>query len=301
MPPRSVDTPQPTFELDAIHDALEAIVPTLPTTGAVVLLCPFDALASQAGRYLGERLCPDTSTLDVHVVSPAGTTWTMEEVDQGLCAPASLAPLDKHVVVVSAADALSVQGADRLLKIIEEPPAPTLWLLCAKDVEDLPITLRSRVLRVVELTPPPPPSVLAALQGLSMNDHDVAHAFASVLDLLQKLASTTAFSAEVAALHDLEQELTPIAAHKLSDAVSKASKEASLSTQESRRHTAAALDAVCSSLRVRGRKALLQGHDPSLVLELDAACERAASAVRRFAPLPTQLAALVLHARRALS
>ncbi len=61
-----------------------------------------------------------------------------------------------QVVVVEDADRLTEGAANALLKVVEEPPASTVFLLCAPSVdpEDIAITLRSRCRHVALVTPP---------------------------------------------------------------------------------------------------------------------------------------------------
>jgi len=60
-----------------------------------------------------------------------------------------------QVVVVEDADRLTEGAANALLKVVEEPPASTVFLLCAPSVdpEDISITLRSRCRHVALVTP----------------------------------------------------------------------------------------------------------------------------------------------------
>jgi len=60
-----------------------------------------------------------------------------------------------QVVVVEDADRLTEGAANALLKVVEEPPASTVFLLCAPSVdpEDIAITLRSRCRHVALVTP----------------------------------------------------------------------------------------------------------------------------------------------------
>jgi DNA polymerase-3 subunit delta' len=61
-----------------------------------------------------------------------------------------------QVVVVEDADRLTEGAANALLKVVEEPPPSTVFLLCAPSVdpEDIAITLRSRCRHVALVTPP---------------------------------------------------------------------------------------------------------------------------------------------------
>ncbi|MDX1889829.1 DNA polymerase III subunit delta' [Mycolicibacterium sp. 050158] len=60
-----------------------------------------------------------------------------------------------QVVIVEDADRLTEGAANALLKVVEEPPASTVFLLCAPSVdpEDIAITLRSRCRHVALVTP----------------------------------------------------------------------------------------------------------------------------------------------------
>lgn len=60
-----------------------------------------------------------------------------------------------QVVVIEDADRLTEGAANALLKVVEEPPPSTVFLLCAPSVdpEDIAITLRSRCRHVALVTP----------------------------------------------------------------------------------------------------------------------------------------------------
>lgn len=58
-----------------------------------------------------------------------------------------------QVIVVEDADRVTDQGANALLKSIEEPAPATMWLLCAPTQEDVIATIRSRC-RALSLTTP---------------------------------------------------------------------------------------------------------------------------------------------------
>ena len=67
-----------------------------------------------------------------------------------------------QVILLEDADRLTEQAANALLKSIEEPPARTVWLLCAPTVEDVLATLRSRC-RVLSLRTPSSTAVAEVL------------------------------------------------------------------------------------------------------------------------------------------
>lgn len=79
-----------------------------------------------------------------------------------------------QIVIVEDADRLTEQAANALLKVVEEPPSRTVFLLCAPSVdpEDISVTLRSRC-RHVALTTPSVADierVLVERDGLSTED-----------------------------------------------------------------------------------------------------------------------------------
>lgn len=73
-----------------------------------------------------------------------------------------------QIVVIEDADRLTEGAANALLKVVEEPPPSTVFLLCAPSVdpEDIAITLRSRCRHVALVTPTP----AAIAQVLSTTD-----------------------------------------------------------------------------------------------------------------------------------
>src|SRR3984893_5696551 len=62
-----------------------------------------------------------------------------------------------QIVLIEDADRLTEGAANALLKVVEEPPRSTVFLLCAPSVdpEDIALTLRSRCRHVALVTPSP--------------------------------------------------------------------------------------------------------------------------------------------------
>ena len=79
-----------------------------------------------------------------------------------------------QVVVVEDADRLTEGAANALLKVVEEPPASTVFLLCAPSVdpEDIAITLRSRCRHVALVTPPLDAIAKVLIDNDGMNEKD---------------------------------------------------------------------------------------------------------------------------------
>ncbi|RKS75344.1 DNA polymerase-3 subunit delta' [Motilibacter peucedani] len=79
-----------------------------------------------------------------------------------------------QVVLVEDVDRLTEQAANTLLKVLEEPPPRTVWLLCAPSLEDALPTIRSRCRHVLLRTPP-----VAAVADLLVRRDGVDPAMAS--------------------------------------------------------------------------------------------------------------------------
>lgn len=67
------------------------------------------------------------------------------------------------VAVIEDAHTLENESANALLKILEEPPQKTLWILCTSQKERLPKTIPSRCFSI-PFSPLPPAVVAAALE-----------------------------------------------------------------------------------------------------------------------------------------
>ncbi|MEV6772637.1 DNA polymerase III subunit delta' [Nocardia sp. NPDC051030] len=93
---------------------------------------------------------------DVRRVVPEGLSIGTKEM-RGIVQVASRRPSTGRwqVVVVEDADRLTEAAGNVLLKVVEEPPARTVFLLCAPSVdpEDISVTLRSRCRHVHLATP----------------------------------------------------------------------------------------------------------------------------------------------------
>lgn len=101
---------------------------------------------------------------DVTVVRTEQLSIGVDEV-RDLVRRAAMSPTTGRyqVLIVEDADRITERGADALLKSIEEPPARTVWLLCAPNADDLVATVRSRC-RKVELSTPRTASVAELLR-----------------------------------------------------------------------------------------------------------------------------------------
>src|SRR5579884_2322848 len=105
------------------------------------------------------RACTTTMAgthADVRRVIPEGLSIGVDEM-RGIVQIASRRPSTGRwqIVLIEDADRLTEGAANALLKVVEEPPPSTVFLLCAPSVdpEDIAITLRSRCRHVALVTP----------------------------------------------------------------------------------------------------------------------------------------------------
>jgi DNA polymerase-3 subunit delta' len=102
---------------------------------------------------------------DVHSVIPEGLSISVAEM-RAVVGTAGRRPAMGRwqVVLIEDADRLTEAASNALLKAIEEPPARTVFLLCAPSThpEDVMVTIRSRC-RLVALRTPPAAAVAQVL------------------------------------------------------------------------------------------------------------------------------------------
>jgi DNA polymerase-3 subunit delta' len=129
---------------------------------SVAALCFAAALECTASGPPGCGECPACHTVmagthgDVRRVVPEGLTIGVGEM-RAIVQIASRRPSTGRwqVVLVEDADRLTEGAANALLKVVEEPPPRTVFLLCApsEDPQDISVTLRSRCRHVALRTP----------------------------------------------------------------------------------------------------------------------------------------------------
>ncbi|OBK11043.1 DNA polymerase III subunit delta' [Mycobacterium asiaticum] len=155
---------------------------------SVAALCFAAALqcTSESNPGCGDcRACTTTMAgthADVRRVIPEGLSIGVDEM-RGIVQIASRRPTTgRHqIVVIEDADRLTEGAANALLKVVEEPPPSTVFLLCAPSVdpEDIAITLRSRCRHVALVTPPTDAIAQVLIDGDGL-DADTASWAASV-------------------------------------------------------------------------------------------------------------------------
>ncbi|WP_179470466.1 DNA polymerase III subunit delta' [Mycolicibacterium vinylchloridicum] len=174
---------------DSAHDGLATgtmthawLITGPPGSGrSVAAQCFAAALQCTADGTPGCGECRSCTTTmagthgDVRRIIPEGLSIGVDEM-RNIVQIASRRPSTGRwqIVVIEDADRLTEGAANALLKVVEEPPPSTVFLLCAPSVdpEDIAITLRSRCRHVALVTPPTDAiaQVLIDNDGLSPED-----------------------------------------------------------------------------------------------------------------------------------
>lgn len=155
---------------------------------SVAALCFAAALQCESPGVPGCGQCHACTTTmagthgDVRRVVPEGLSISVKEMRE-IVGIASRRPSTGKwlVVVVEDADRLTEGASNALLKVVEEPPARTVFLLCAPstDPEDVSVTIRSRC-RHVGLTTPSADAIAQVLRETDGLDEEQARWAASV-------------------------------------------------------------------------------------------------------------------------
>ncbi|MCA2209534.1 DNA polymerase III subunit delta' [Nocardia rosealba] len=155
---------------------------------SIAALCFAAALQCTDPETVGCGRCHACTTTmagthgDVRRVVPEGLSISTKEMRE-IVQVASRRPSTGRwqVVVVEDADRLTEAAGNVLLKVVEEPPDRTVFLLCAPSVdpEDISVTLRSRC-RHVHLVTPSVPSIAQVLKERDGLDAKTADWAASV-------------------------------------------------------------------------------------------------------------------------
>jgi DNA polymerase III subunit delta' len=130
---------------------------------SIAALCFAAALQCKSDGVPGCGECRACTTTmagthgDVRRIVPEGLSIGVDEM-RNIVQIASRRPGTGRwqIVLIEDADRLTEGAANALLKVVEEPPPSTVFLLCAPSVdpEDIAITLRSRCRHVALVTPP---------------------------------------------------------------------------------------------------------------------------------------------------
>ena len=115
------------------------------TAFAAALLCE-KAGCSQCKSC---RMVSSGSHPDVSVLATEKVIISIEEIRQLVASSHFGGSVGKYqIMIIEDADRMTERSSNVLLKALEEPPAGTIWLLCAPSEADMLPTIRSRVRRV---------------------------------------------------------------------------------------------------------------------------------------------------------
>lgn len=122
------------------------------------------------------RLALTATHPDLQVLEPEGATSLGVDQAREVVARASLAPIeaDRTVFLFPDAGAMTESAANALLKTLEEPSAPVVFLLAAESEDDFPPTVASRC-RTIHMGRVPFAVLVHALveRGMSESDANV--------------------------------------------------------------------------------------------------------------------------------
>ena len=172
-------------------------VPSSAMTHAWLFTGPPGSGRSVAARAFAAALqCPDQGCghcpvcrtvragthADVRSVVPEGLTISVREMRAVVQLAARRPATGRYqVVLIEDADRLTEGASNALLKAVEEPPAHTVFLLCAPSThpDDVSVTIRSRC-RVLALRTPPAADIAEVLVRRDGIDAELAQWAASV-------------------------------------------------------------------------------------------------------------------------
>ena len=120
------------------------------TAFAAALLCE----KAGCGQCKSCRMVSSGSHPDVSVLATEKVIISIEEIRQLVASSHFGGSVGKYqIMIIEDADRMSERSSNVLLKALEEPPAGTIWLLCAPSEADMLPTIRSRV-RMIALKQP---------------------------------------------------------------------------------------------------------------------------------------------------
>jgi DNA polymerase-3 subunit delta' len=115
------------------------------TAFAAALLCE----KAGCGQCKSCRMVSSGSHPDVLVLATEKVIISIEEIRELVASSHFGGSVGKYqIMIIEDADRMSERSSNVLLKALEEPPAGTIWLLCAPSEADMLPTIRSRVRRV---------------------------------------------------------------------------------------------------------------------------------------------------------
>lgn len=165
------------------------------TTFAKALCCP-QSVADSCDRCSICRRIDQGTYPDLIVVVPQGEVMKISQVRE-LRQMVALRPFEgtRKVIILDGADRLGTEAANALLKVLEEPPGVTTFLLIASQLKAILPTIVSRC-QVVRFSPLPP----HVLSTLLQERHNLPPAEAQLLTSLAQGSLGWALQADMETL-----------------------------------------------------------------------------------------------------
>lgn len=119
------------------------------TLGQAILLHSdaYTSLCDFWERELAPILVPSQESCDYHLIRPIDKARTIHiEAIRDITPWVHTRPTQasRRIIVVEPADTMTLSAANALLKILEEPGEYVLWVLLAREIDAIPMTIRSR-------------------------------------------------------------------------------------------------------------------------------------------------------------
>ncbi|WP_138275759.1 DNA polymerase III subunit delta' [Rhodoluna limnophila] len=158
---------------------------------AAALLCPDDG----CGQCKSCVMAAAGSHPDISVLATERVVISIDEVRELVANSQFGGSLGKlRIMLIEDADRMQERSSNVLLKALEEPPAGTIWLLCAPSEADMLPTIRSRVRRVGLKVPAIEEVARLLIEGNGIDAklaHQVAAEAQSHIGMARRLATSS--------------------------------------------------------------------------------------------------------------
>ena len=189
---------------------LAALTAAASARPVVLLLETESPLADLVVPTMAAALLPTAASrvADLRVLAPESTNWSVDEISTQILTPASLTPNVRNLIVIHDAQKMSAACADHLLKAIEEPLAPTTFVLVTPSADLLMPTIKGRVGQHVSLSLPAD-ALVRWLEGLGCSPTTAARAVKAFGPAAASLAALEATPGQLEELVELATTLPP--------------------------------------------------------------------------------------------
>ena len=201
-----------------------------------------DLLSTGADADAIDRQVRSGTHPDLTILTTERVLITIDEV-RGLVDASYRSPVTApwRIIIIEDADRMVERTSNVLLKALEEPPARTIWILCAPSEADVIPTIRSRV-RTVRLGVPAVADIAAMLVARDGVDPVVAEQSARHAQSHIGMARRLATSEDARDRRDRSLRLI-LAITVVSEAVNAAAEIVALATEDAKAYTEARDDA----------------------------------------------------------